>query len=375
MACGNCNNCQDGLCRDCNNGNNCNPCATCPENTAECETLPSALDNFTRQFFGTVERTVIDGQVTWVLPCNLNAGLPGNPRLDGEGLACYFMRLLNGEIVGLTGPKGDTGAPGLNGRNAYTITTSQFLAPTQQNPNSQFTIIASPVVSIGQTIFVPTIGWLLVTDIFQGSEVFTSLVELIPGSAAVAVPGLLVLPSGPRGLSIVGPQGEKGDKGDKGDQGVPGNAGATGSTGATGPAGAAATNSNAEQKGGTTDFTVTNLDQKIDFGTDDLDLTLPKAGTYLVTFFLAGRNDSAATRRWKIYLRNQTTATDITNSIFNFVAFNESAADRFQQFQVTALVTTSSDGEIIEGRIESSAATATQLIDYTNSKSMYIRLQ
>lgn len=375
MACGNCNNCQNGLCQDCQNGNRCNPCTACPENTADCETLPSALDNFTRQFFGTVERTVVDGQVTWVLPCNLNAGLPGNPRLDGEGLACYFMRLLNGEIVGLIGPKGDTGAQGTNGRNAYTVTTSAFAAPTQQNPNSQFTIIASPSVSIGQTIFVPTIGWLLVTDIFQGTEVFTSLIELIPNSADVAVPGLLVLPSGPRGLSIVGPQGDKGDKGDKGDQGVPGDPGATGATGATGPAGAAATNSNAEQTGGTTDFTVTNIDQKIDFGTSDLDLALPTPGTYLVHFTLAGRNDSAASRRWTIYLRNQTTATDITNSIQHHVVNTDSAADRFEYMHLFAIVTTSAVNEIIEARIESSAATATQLIAYATSVSRFIKLQ
>ena len=375
MACGNCQNCAGGICQDCRNGNNCNPCETCPTNTADCETLPSALDNFTRQFFGSIERTVVDGQVTWVLPCNLDIGLPGNPRLDGEGLACYFLRLFNEGIIGLTGPKGDTGSAGANGRNAYTVTTSAFNAPTESNPNSQFTVIPSAVISIGQTIFVPTIGWLQITDIFEGSEVFTTLIELIPGSAAIAVPGLLVLPTGPRGLSIVGPQGIQGDKGDKGDQGVPGSTGAVGAAGATGPAGAAATNSHGEQTGGTTDFTVTNIDQKIDFGTSDFDLTLPTAGTYFVLFILAGRNDTGATRRWRIYLKNQTTAVDVPNSEFNFVAFNESAADRFQELVIFALVTTSADGDIIEGRIESSSASATQLIDFTNSKSMFIKLQ
>jgi len=368
MACNHCINGNSGNC-------NCNPCTACPENTVDCETLPSALDNFTQQFFGQIERTVIDGKIAWILPCDLDVGLDGNPRGDDESLACYFLRLFREGIIGQLGPKGDTGAQGTNGRNAYTVITSAFNAPTAENPNSQFTVIPSPVISIGQTVFVSTLGWLVITDIFEGSVVFTTLVELIPGSAAVITPGQIVLPTGPRGLSIKGDTGDQGIKGDQGEQGVQGGTGTPGATGPTGPAGAAATNSQGEQTGGTTDFTVTNIDQKIDFGTADLDLALPTAGTYLVVFILAGRNDTGATRRWRVYLKNQTTATDVPNSEFNFVAFNESQVDRFQELVMFAFATTSGDGEIIEGRIESSSAAATQLIDFTNSKSMFIKLQ
>jgi len=373
MSCQNCGT--TGLCQDCQNGNNCSPCTVCPENTENCETLPSALDNFTRQFFGQIERTVIDGKVTWVLPCNLDTGLPGNPRLDTEGLACYFLRLFNDGIIGLVGPKGDTGAPGTNGRNAYTVTTSAFNAPTEVNPNSQFTVIPSSVLSIGQIVFVPTIGWLLITDIFQNSEIFTTLIELVPNFASIANPGLLVLPAGPRGLTVVGSQGPQGDKGDKGDQGVTGATGATGAAGATGPAGAASTNSHAEQTGGTTDFTVTDIDQKIDFGTTDLDLTLPTAGTYLVAVTLAGRNDSGSTRRWTTYLKNQTTSTTIDNSIQHFVINTDSTTDRFVYIHLIAFVTTVSPNEIVEVRIQSSAATITQILSFDTSVARYIKLQ
>jgi hypothetical protein len=341
----------------------------------DCETLPSQLDNFTRQFFGTIERTVIDGKIAWILPCDLDIGLPGNPRADEESLACYFLRLFREGIVGQLGPKGDTGAQGTNGRNAYTVITSAFNAPTAENPNSQFTVIPSPVISIGQTVFVSTLGWLVITDIFEGSTVFTTLVELIPGSAAVVTPGQLVLPTGPRGLSIKGDAGDQGVKGDQGDQGATGATGSPGATGSTGPAGAAATNSNGTQTGGTTNYTMQNVEQKIDFGTTDFDLTLPTAGTYLVLFQFGGRNDSAGTRRWRFKLKNQTTVTDVPNTQQDNVVNTDSAADRFQYFVVFGIVTTSSDGEIIEARAESSAATATQLIDYATAKSVFIKLQ
>lgn len=71
----------------------CEPCQT------QCdpahEPLPSAIDNFVTQFFGEVTKTCVDGQIVWSLPCNLDTGIPGYPRQEGEGLACYFKRVLN----------------------------------------------------------------------------------------------------------------------------------------------------------------------------------------------------------------------------------------------------------------------------------------
>lgn len=72
----------------------CTPCGFSGTPDPTNESLASAVSNFTLQFFGTVTKTLVDGAVTWTLPCNLDAGLEGNPRLSGEGLACYFLRLL-----------------------------------------------------------------------------------------------------------------------------------------------------------------------------------------------------------------------------------------------------------------------------------------
>jgi hypothetical protein len=77
------------------------PSNSCP--SASCdpdhEPLPSALDNFITQFFGEVTKTCVDGQIVWSLPCNLETGIPGYPRQEGEGLACYFKRVLNDLFV------------------------------------------------------------------------------------------------------------------------------------------------------------------------------------------------------------------------------------------------------------------------------------
>ena len=142
---------------DCNNGvengnTGCGPCGTCPVNSADAETLPSTLDNFTQQFFGTITKTEVNGQVTWTLPCNLDTGLPGNPRGSAEGLACYFLRLFSDGIVGLIGPQGDTGLAGNDGNNAYTVVTTAFNAPTVPSPTVQFNVIPSPAISAGQTM-------------------------------------------------------------------------------------------------------------------------------------------------------------------------------------------------------------------------------
>ena len=77
-----------------NSASVCTPCGFNGTPDPANESLASAVSNFTTQFFGTVTKTLVDGAVTWTLPCDLDAGLEGNPRLAGEGLACYFLRLL-----------------------------------------------------------------------------------------------------------------------------------------------------------------------------------------------------------------------------------------------------------------------------------------
>lgn len=372
MACNSCGGDISSTNQNCGCGGN--PCKPCPSSTVDCETLPSALDNFTRQFFGTITRTEVNGQITWVLPCDLEVGLPGNPRVDGEGLACYFLRLFQDGLVGLLGPKGDTGAHGANGQNAYTVITSAFNTPTPGAPTTQFTVIPSAVISVGQTVFIPGAGWVRITDIFQNETVFATLLENIPSPDAIIFPGTLLLPTGPRGLSITGPAGATGAKGDQGATGAAGSTGAIGPTGATGPAGATATNTNGTVVGGTTDYTMTLAFAKIDFGTIDLDATLATAGTYLMVARITGTNASGGEREWGFKFFNSTLAADCANTE-SYEVIADSAGN--QTMCITALVTTTADNQVIQVYAvtgNAGSGLASQVLDYTLSSFAYVKV-
>lgn len=76
----------------CGCGNNpCTDTACDPAN----EPLASALNNFITAFFGSLTKTCVNNQIVWVLPCDLDEGMPGYPRVAGEGLACYFIRVFS----------------------------------------------------------------------------------------------------------------------------------------------------------------------------------------------------------------------------------------------------------------------------------------
>jgi hypothetical protein len=369
-----CSNCSNGSCGDCNQntGNTCSPCTTCPPASADCESLPSQIENFSNQFFGEVTKSVVNGKVVWVLPCDLDVGLANNPRGDGEGLACYFLRLFADGIVGLTGPSGDTGTQGANGHNAYTVTTTGFNAPTLASPNFSFNYIPSPVLSEGQTFFIQNIGWALITNLFQGQTAFATLIEPVSSQIAVSPPGVLVLPTGPRGLPITGPQGQQGVKGDTGATGAAGATGGMGATGTQGIPGTPVTNTNAEVLGGGTNYTMTAGYALVDFGASDLEVTLPTAGTYLVLVNVVGINNSGASREWDFKLFNATTSLDVPNSESPHGIADLNTIP--QQATLFSVFTTATDANLIQVYASSSAATATQTLYFTWSKIIFVKL-
>lgn len=95
----------------------CSPChpGTTPVCDPATEPLQSTVDNFVKQFFGSVTKKCVDGRVVWELPCDLEDGIPGFPRLPNEGLACYFARIMPVFTIGSTGPTGYTGYTGPTG--------------------------------------------------------------------------------------------------------------------------------------------------------------------------------------------------------------------------------------------------------------------
>jgi hypothetical protein len=182
--------------------------------------LPSQIQNFTAQFFGTVVKTEVDGQVEWSLPCGLDVGLENNPRGEDEGLACYFLRLFSEGIIGATGPQGETGSAGTNGHNAYTVTTAGFVQPTLGAPNITVTTAFNPAILSGLYVFIATSGWYLVTQADVTGTLFLTLAKPVSGASGTIVAGKLVVPAGFPGISVVGPQGPQGPKGDTGSPGT-----------------------------------------------------------------------------------------------------------------------------------------------------------
>lgn len=218
-----------------------NPCCRTQTNTAACESLPSQISNFTAQFFGEVVKTEIDGVVAWSLPCGLDTGLPNNPRGAGEGLACFFLRLFEEGIIGLTGPEGRAGTPGCNGFNAYTVTLLGFQQPTQASPGTQVLTAFNPSMVEGSYVFIATSGLYLVNNADASGLLSLTLQTAVPGASGAITAGKLVVPSGPPG----GPQGATGETGATGATGATGSQGVIGPTGATGTAGTNGTDATA----------------------------------------------------------------------------------------------------------------------------------
>jgi hypothetical protein len=277
-----------------------NPCATSPDNTAACETLPSQIENFTTAFFGTVVKTEVDGRVEWSLPCNLEIGLPNNPRADGEGLACYFLRLFTDGITGLTGPQGDPGPDGADGKNAFGVTLQGFNQPSLASPNINILTAFNPSLSVGLYVFIQTSGWYLITNTDGAGGVWLTLVKsagaVADGSFVSA--GKLVIPSGYPGASITGPQGI---------QGPPG---------VQGPAGVDFTVQSSQTDESTIATVADHLLKvamaEVDFiggGAGELAVLLPSAGTYLITATVNLKHLDANLRQVKLELRDQGVGT------------------------------------------------------------------
>jgi hypothetical protein len=316
MACGSCG---DGV----NFRHGCeNPCHRSQHNTPACESLPSQIANFTAQFFGTVIKTEVNGNVVWSLPCNLDVGLPGNPRSADEGLACYFLRLFGDGIIGLTGPQGPAGNPGTDGNNAYTVTLHSFTQPTAGNPNVQVSAAFNPAILPNSNVFIGSSGYYSVNQVDGSGTLFLQLVQAVPGASGTITAGKLVIVTGPPGAAITGPQGPQGNVGPQG------------------PAGEIVTHTNGYYFATIgTDFGLSASYQQVTFINSAPAFLLPAVGTYLISAVVTveGLGGVTAPDAVLFKLRNSTSATDVPGSE---KTINTMVPNQFSQVILNATVTT-----------------------------------
>jgi len=307
-----------------------NPCHRDGANTPACESLPSQISNFTAQFFGAITKTEVNGQVKWSLPCNLDVGLSNNPRSEDEGLACYFLRLFEEGIIGLTGPQGSPGAPGANGHNAYTVTIPGFTQPTSSSPNIQVSTAYNPAILPNTYVFIQASGWYLVNTADTSGVLFLQLVQAVNGASGTISAGKLVLvtgPQGPQGNSIQGPQGNPGPQG---------------------PAGETVTLQNGYYHASVgTNFDLPVTYTAVTFTNSAPALLLPGKGKYLVTavITLAGKGGVTTADAAILKLRNSTTSTDVAGSEQNITNL---FPNQFTQMVINVLVTTTGLNQSLE---------------------------
>lgn len=277
----------------------CAPCSPLPVNTAAAELLPSQIENFTKQFFGDIVKTDVNGVVEWVLPCNLDIGLENNTREAGEGLACYFLRLFREGIVGLTGPQGATGVTGTNGANAFTVTLTGFTQPTLAAPSIQVQTAYNPAIVSGLNVFIQGSGWYHIDTTSTTGILFLTLTKPLSGVSGFISAGKLVIPAGYPGESIVGP------------------AGPTGPQGPVGPAGESLTEANGQYRTDTgVDYALQAISTAVNFTTSSPSLLLPAAGRYLLTAIVSieGETGVLANDIISLKLFNLTIAGDVLGS-------------------------------------------------------------
>lgn len=333
----------------------CSPCGASETNTVECESLSSQIQNFTTQFFGTVVKTEVDGEIVWSLPCSLDIGLENNTRANDEGLACYFLRLFREGIVGATGPQGPSGDDGEDGNNAYTVTLASFTQPTLGAPNIQIVTLYNPAMLESLYVFIESSGWYQITATDDAGTLWLTLVKAVNSPPGTITAGKLVVPSGFPGVSVVGPTGPQGPAGPEGDPG----------------------DSHTETNGMYfatvgTDYELTVTFAAVDFVNSSARVLLPTAGTYLITVSMQiiGLTGVAATDIASFQLRDTIPAT-LDGSQFET---SDIAEDENRVVSFTVIYTSSVANE--EVRLQGKCTTGARVsVLATRTRMTYVKLQ
>lgn len=140
--------------------------------------------------------------------------------MDGEGLACYFKRVLTEDVTGF------------DGKNGFAFSTEDFVQPDISD-TVDITVDNIAPFAADQYLWGSTGGFYQVVSVNVEDSILTVTNLFGPPNNVTSgtniVSGILVAPAGAPGLP--------GDKGNTGSTGSPGATGATGPSGGTGPTG------------------------------------------------------------------------------------------------------------------------------------------
>jgi hypothetical protein len=259
----------------------------------------------------------------------LDIGLDNNPREQGEGLACYFLRLFADGIVGLTGPQGVPGQNGADGRNAYTVTLASFNQPSLAAPNVTVLTSFNPAILTSLYVFIATSGWYVVNSTDVSGALFLTLVKEVSNPTAVVTAGKLVVPSGFPGASVQGPQGVQCTPGPQGD-----------------PATNFSTTNGIFFANSGTNYNTQVTYAQVTFTSSVPAVLLPTVGTYLVTAVIGviGLAGVVATDKVTFKLRNTDISGDVGGSE---KGISNVAEDEESQVIINVLVDITSNNETI----------------------------
>jgi hypothetical protein len=117
---------------------------------------------------------------------------------------------------------------------------------------------------------------------------------------------------------------------------------------------------------------MTNGYAKVEFGADDMEVTLPTAGTYLLFSTVSGINNSGGTRQWAFKFFDSTAPIDVPQSE-TFKLMADSAVENGVFIQ--AIYVAPVDNTVVQLYAVTANATATQTLLFSGTRLSYIKLQ
>ena len=189
------------------------------------ESVPSLISNLTYALYGTITKSVVNGQIIWTTQCDPSstATINGFPRNDGEGLLCYLLRFFNyigvntitpvnfsGQLFGdVTGTQVATSVVKVNGGSLPTLATVVGTDPSGKIVNNTTLIPSIPrsINNVTISTYTFTSGDLGAVTVFNLNATTTATIPTYSSVPFAYGQRLEVIANGTGRVHIVGTSG------------------------------------------------------------------------------------------------------------------------------------------------------------------------